>query len=249
VNVGQIFQRYFNDWQKFALVGLGALLVELAAGLIATVLGLLMMGPALVSIMRMDYLGLDIGPGQIFGMLGAMGGFAVIALVLGAVASGMANGGIMGAIVAYRRGEDVGLGTFWSYATRYFGKMILIGLIFFLIILVSAIVNLIPVLGQVVFLLWAPTALITLGLYPAYLVIHDGYGVGSAVGQGFQILKSQFGSAVLGGLIMLLFWVAFGLIGFVPVIGSLVVAIFGQPLVIYFFAERFESEVRPRLVA
>ena len=64
MNVGQIFQRYFNDWQKFALVGLGALLVELAAGLIATVLGLLMMGPALVSIMRMEYLGLDMVPAR-----------------------------------------------------------------------------------------------------------------------------------------------------------------------------------------
>lgn len=249
MNVGQVLQRYFNDWQKFALVGLGALLVELAWGIITFFLSLLMIGPAVVSMLRMDYYGLEYGPGQVFGMLGALGGVAIVALIGGVVAVGMANGGLVGSVVAYRRGEDVGLSTFWSYATRYFTKMILLGIILLAIMLVSAIVNIIPILGQLVYVLWAPVAFVTLGIYPAYLVINDGYSVGSAVGQGFQILKSQFGPSVLGGLIALLFGVIFALVGWVPVIGSLVVVIFGQPLFLYFFVERFEHDVRPYLAA
>lgn len=249
MNVGQIFQRYFNDWQKFALVGLGALLVQVAAGFITAVLGVVMVGPVIFSLISMDFMGFDPSFGRIGAMVGAMGGFFIVAMVVGVVAMGMANGGMVGAVAAYRRGEDAGLGTFWSCAVRYFGKMILLGIIYGLILLVSALVNIIPVLGQLVFLLWWPTASIVLLIYPAYLIVNDDYSVGSAVGQGFQILKSQFGPSVLGGLIMLLFIAAFGLIALVPVVGSLVVAIFGQPLLLYFFIERFEHEVRPRLAA
>jgi len=248
VNVGQLFQRYFNDWQKFALVGLGALLVQLAVGAIATIVGFIMAGPAIISMIRMDYLGLDYGPGQVLGFMGAMGGIVLVAVIAGLVGMGLANGGMVGSMVAYRRGEDVGLGTFWSYATRHFGKMIGLALIYSVIMLVTALVNIIPVFGQIVFLLWAPTSFITLGIYPAYLIINDGYSIGSAIGKGFEILKSQFGASLLGGVILLLFVAAFFLVSMVPIIGSLAIAIFGQPLVLFFFVERFESEVRPQFV-
>jgi len=249
VNVGQLFQRYLQDWQKFALVGLGTLLVQIAAAAILLIFSIGMIGTTIFSAFPMALLDLEDAPVRTFAMLGAMGGFALVALIVGVVATGMAAGGLVGSIVGYRRGEETGLGSFWSYATRHFGKMIVIFFIVFLIALVTAIVNIIPVLGQIAYFLWLPTAFTTLGVYPAYLVINDGYGPVAAVGKGLEILTSQFGPAVLGGLLMLLFWAAFGVVGLVPVIGSIAVTIFGYPLMVFFFAERFESEVRPRLVA
>ncbi len=69
--------------------------------------------------------------------------------------------------------------------------------------------------------------------------------------QGLRILERQTGQTVLGGLIMALFYLAGSLLCAVPIVnivGALFVAILGQPLVYYFFVERFESEVRPQVI-
>jgi len=243
VNLGQTFQRFFNDWQKFAWMGLGALIVQLVGGAVAMVLGVAMAGPSILSL---------IGGGRnlaVFSMLGAMTGFAVLSLVLGIVITGLTYAGLVGSVVAYRRGEEVNLNTFWAYGKQYFGKMIILGLILVGIMLVSAILLIIPVLGWIVWIVWVPVASVTLSIYPSYLVINDGYSIGDAVSTGFRVLRSLITEALIGGLIMLVFTCAFGLIASVPLLGWIVVAIFGEPLLLFFLTERFETEVRPRLAA
>lgn len=250
--MGEVFQRYFHDWQRFSLVGLGAVLAQVAGGIVAWLLGLLALGgSAGASALSMYAVGGGDGLGLVVTVIAAMGGAAVVMLVAWLVVGGLVRAGLVGAIVAYRRGEDVGFATFWSYATRYAGKMVLLGLIYGVILLVSAVVVIFPLIGQIVYLLWLPTAFVTLGIYPAYLIIHDGYGVVSAVKQGLRILERQTGQTVLGGLIMALFYLAGSLLCAVPIVnivGALFVAILGQPLVYYFFVERFESEVRPQVI-
>jgi len=249
MDLGQTFQRFFNDWQKFAWIGLGALIVQLVGGAVGAVLGLAMVGPSIFSLLRADVLGMAAGPEMAFRMVGAMAGFTVVALILGVVMTGLTNAGLVGSVVAYRRGEEVSLSTFWSYAKQYFGKMILLGLILAGIMLVSMVLLLIPVLGWIAYFVWVPTAVVTLSIYPSYLVISDDYSIGNAMSAGFRVLRSMIGEALIGGLILLVFGIAFGLVSSVPVLGWIVVAIFGQPLLFFFLSERFETEVRPRLAA
>lgn len=243
MNLGQTFQRFFNDWQKFAWMGLGALIVQLAGGAIAMVLGVALAGPSIISLIRG---GPDLA---VFSMLGAMTGFAIISLVLGVVIAGLTYAGLVGSVVAYRRGEEVNLNTFWSYAKQYFGKMIILGLILVGIMLVSSILLIIPILGWLVWIIWVPVASVTLSIYPSYLVINDDYSVGTAVSTGFQVLRSMITEALIGGAIMLVAGFVFGLIGAVPLLGWIVVAIFGEPLLLFLLTERFETEVRPKLAA
>jgi len=252
VDLGRTFQRFFRDWQQFAWAGFGALLIQLVGAAVGMVLALVGLGPSISNLIRESMSPMRLNPvGYVFpktaAVTGAFGFIAAIAIV-GLVVHGLTNAGLVGSVVAYRRGEGVNLSTFWSYATRYFGRMILIGLIFDVIIIpLSSILLFIPVLGWLVWVVWMPTAAVTLMLYPAYLTIQDDYSVGLAIGTGFRIIRSHIGEALLGAGIFVLFLIAFGLIGWIPVLGWLAVVILGQPLLYYFFSERFETEVRPQL--
>lgn len=242
-----IFKRFFSDWQKFLMMGLGPLLINIAVGLVGAVLMFALAGPALFMAIRSDMMGIVPGPGSIFGMIGAFLSVFVVLIVLGVVAYGLANAGLVGMIAGYRRGEEVSLAAFWGYATRYFGKVILLTFVFALIMILSMVMLIIPILGWIAFMVWLPTASVILGIYPAHLVVNQGYGVGDAISVGFRILRSQFGPALMSGLVMLGFGLVMGAVSMVPLVGGIVIALFGQALVTYFFIEHFEARVRPTL--
>nr|WP_245302617.1 hypothetical protein [Symbiobacterium terraclitae] len=224
-------------------MGLGALIVQLVGGAVMIILGVATMGPSILTLLAG-------GPDMAtLAVLGGMSVFALASLVLGVVAAGLVYAGLIGSVVAYRRGEEVSLSTFWSYARQYFGKMILLGIIIAVIMLVSAILLIIPILGWLVWFVWVPVASVTLSIYPAYLVINDGYSVGDALSTGFRVLRSMFVEALIGGVILLVFGLVLGLIGSVPLLGWIVVMLFGEPLLLFVLTERFETEVRPRLAA
>lgn len=247
MNFDLFLRQFFNNWQKFGLMGVGYLLVELASGVVAAIVGFVLMGGSVFSMMRADYMGYDVDPGQMVGFIGGVAGTVIISIIVAVVSTGLANAGLVGSIVGYRRGEEVSLSSFWSYATRYFGKMILIAAIFFGVMLVSMVLMIIPVLGWLALFIWVPTAMVVLAIYPSYLVISEDYSVGAAVSTGFRVLTSQFPEALLGGAILLGGSMVLGAIAAVPLIGWLAVGIFGQVLVVLFFIERFETVVRPKL--
>lgn len=247
MNVEQVFKRFFTDWQKFLMMGLGPLIINLVVIAVGFILILAMVGPMFINLIRAETMGMAHLPGMAFGMIGSFVGVFIVMMVMGLVAYALTNAGLIGSVVGYRRGEDVSLSSFWGYATRYFGKMLLLGLVIGVIMLVSMIMLIIPIIGWIAFFIWAPTAVVVLGIYPAYLIISQGYGIGDALGVGFKVLTSQFSEALISGLIMLGFGIAMGMAGMVPILGWIVATLFGQPLFTYFFIERFEAEVRPKL--
>jgi len=247
LNFDQFFREFFSNWQKFGLMGVGSFLIQLAAGVIASIIGVALMGTSMFSMIRADYMGYNVDPSQMVGFIGGMIGFVIISVIVAIVASGLANAGLVGSIVGYRRGEEVSFSSFWSYATRYFGKMILIGIILFGVMLVSMILMIIPILGWIALFIWMPTAMVTLAIYPSYLVISEDYSVGTAVSTGFRILTSQFPEALMGGAILLGMGIVMSAIGAIPLIGWLAIGIFGQALISFFFIVRFEAVVRPKL--
>lgn len=247
LNYGAVIKRFFTDWQQFGLMGVGAFLINLVAGSLGSILAGILVGPATFSLMRADLMGYHVGVGGIGALSGSFIGFALLAAVLGVVAAGLSTAGLIGSVIAYRRGEPVSLGNFWRYARRYVGKIILLGVIVGVVMMISAVVLVIPVLGWLVWIVWAPMIALNLALYPAYLVINQGYTVGDAVGTGFRIISGHCKEALIGALIFLGIGVVIGIVSTVPLVGWLAAGIFGQPLLAYFFVERFEAEVRPKL--
>lgn len=247
LNFDRFFREFFTNWQKFGLMGLGSFLVELAAGVIASIIGVVLMGTSAITLIRADYMGWDVDPSQMAGFIGGSISFVLISVIVAIVASGLANAGLVGSIVAYRRGEEVSLGSFWTYATQYFGKMIMIGVILFGVMLVSMILMIIPIIGWLALFIWGPTAMVVLAIYPSYLVVSEGYSVGQAVSTGFRVLTSQFPEALMGGAILLGLGIVMTAISAIPLIGWLAIGIFGQVLIAFFFIERFEAVVRPKL--
>ncbi len=251
MNFDRFFKQVGSDWQQFGLMGVGPLLLGLGTAFVMGVLGVALLGPGIIAMIRADQFG-GPGPGEMFAFFGSFAGFFVVALVVGVISSSLTHAGLVGTVVGYRRGERVSLAGFWHYATAHFGKMILLGLILagltILGVIVSAILLIIPPVGVLALMLVQFVVTLNLGLYPAYLIIAEGRGVGEAVGIGFKVITDHIGEALLGSLILFGFLIAAGMIGAVPVIGWIVVAVFAQPLITYFFIERFETEVRPKLM-
>ncbi|MFZ5824542.1 MAG: hypothetical protein ACOY94_09460 [Bacillota bacterium] len=247
MNFEAIFKRFINDWQKFLMMGLGPLIVNFAVGAIGTVIMLVLVGPSIFNLIRMDAMGMAPSSGSMFGLIGSFVGAFVVMMLVAVVAFGLSTAGLMGSVAGYRRGEEVSIGSFWGHATRHYGKVILIGLILGVIMMVSMILMIIPVLGWLAMAVWGPTAAVVLGLYPAHLAVNAGMSVGDSVGAGFKVLTAHFKEALIGGLIMLGFGIALSMIGMIPLVGWIVGMLFGQPLITYFFVERFELEVRPKL--
>lgn len=247
MNLEAVIKRFFSDWQQFGMMGLGAFLINAGAGIIGSILMVVVMGPSLFSLFRAEAMGLGFGPGALFALFGSLFGVMIVFAIIGIVASGLSNAGVVGSVSGYRKGQPVSLGSFWQYATRYFGKMIGLGFLFGLIMMVSTLINIIPILGWIAFLLWLPVAAVALLLYPAHLIVSRNMGVGDALGVGFRLLTSQFKETFISGMLMLLIGIVLGIISWIPLVGWLVVAAFAQPFIIYFFAERFEHEVAPKL--
>jgi len=248
------FDRFFkqvgNDWQQFGLMGIGPLLIGIVTSMVMAVISIILMGPGIFAMIRAEQFG-GPGPGDLFAFFGSFAGFFILALAVGAISGGLSYAGLVGSVVGYRRGERASLGAFWQHATRHFGKMVLLGLIVAAIMLVamllSAVLLIIPPLGILVMLLVPGLITLNLGLYPAYLIIAEDRPVTEAVGIGFRLITSHFVDTLLGTLIFWGFLLATGAVAAVPVIGWIVTAVFAQPLITYFFIDRFELEVRPKL--
>lgn len=238
----QVFQRFFRDWQQFGMIGLGAFLVILAAGAASWAVGLVLTGPSLFALAMGG--GLE---GSLLALFGAFFAYFVIMTVVYVIAGGLSNAGVVGSVLGYRKGEPVSLGTFWSHATRHYGKLILLGFLFALIMLVSGIINVVPLLGQLAYLIWLPVAAVALAIYPAHLIVSRNLGVGEALGIGFQLITGHFKETFVSGMILLLLGLVMGVVGFIPIIGWIAIGIFAQPLVVFLFVERFEAEVAPKL--
>ncbi|MFZ5814598.1 MAG: hypothetical protein ACOY93_04790 [Bacillota bacterium] len=240
-------KRFTADWQQFLMMGVGPLIVNIGVVIAGLFLGLIIMGPSLLSLISAGAGGMEPSAGALAGLVGSAFGLVILMVILGVVAYGLTNAGLLGVVDGYRRGEEVTLGGFWSSATRHFGKVILLNLVFGLIMLLSAVMMIIPVLGWIALVIWVPTASVALAIYPAYLIVTQEYSVGDAISFGFRLLTTQFKEAVIGGVILLAFGIALGAINFIPFIGFLVGLLFGQPIIYYFFVERFETEVRPKM--
>lgn len=248
MNVDVVLKRFFNQWQQFALVGVGAFLVQMGAGVLATLLTIVVAGPALImgflSPMSSDF---GFSGGGLLGMIAAFAGLFLGLIVIGVIASGMSFAGMVGSVAGHRRGEEVTLGGFWVHAKAHFGKLILLSILLTLTMMLSMILVLIPILGWIALLIWGPMAFIHLFIYPAYLIVTQSMGVTEAYGVGFRVITSQFGEAVVASLIFLLISLCIWIIAFIPILGAVAAVIFVEPFIIYFFTERFESNVRPKL--
>lgn len=247
------WERFVSDWKSFAAMALGLLTVSLVVGLLSflvtAVAGVGMLYPFFSTDPQVFENPLFLLPiiGQFFSV------FAIIGVIMVACAA-YVSGGLYGSVVAYRRGEPVGVGLFWREGARHFWRML------GLFILGTAIVAAVQLLGQAIPLIGVfLVLLITPGLnlyfitYPAYLVVADGRGVLQALGQMFVLLGRRPVEAVLATLVYWIFALVLtvgGLIIFIPIIGFLVyfaVAMLAGPFFTYYAYERFETNLRQHM--
>lgn len=225
---------------------------------VMVILAVATIGPGLLStIQSTAMMGAEPDPMMLFQMVGSFFLFFAIAMVVGLVVGGLIFGGMLGTVVAYRRGEQVSLGLFWEYATRYFGRflglMFLAGLINFGISIASMILMIIPVVGWLAGMLIQLTATVYLSIYAGYLIVSEEMGVMDAIGASFRALFRNIGEAALAGLVFLGMSFAVGitaLINIIPLIGQVIflgVILMYMPFITYYFIERFETNVRPTL--
>lgn len=250
MNLELVVKRFLNQWQQFALIGVGGFLVQAVYGFVALFLGILVAGPTvLIAFSSASMRAMNGFPseGGILGMLAAFGLLFILLLVGGVVTSGLIGAGMVGSVAAHRRGEEVSLGSFWAHAKAHWSKVALLSLLVALTMLVSMILLVIPVLGWIAMLIWGPIVFIHLYIYPAYLIVTQSMGVTDAFGVGFRVITTQFAEAVIAGLFSLAISVIVWILAFIPLLGVIAALIFVQPFTLYFFTERFETVVRPKL--
>lgn len=249
----QAWSRLTGDWRSFGVMALGPFLMGIAIGLVGTIGLLVAAGSSLYAIGSLSR-------GSSAGLFGLIGGLGLYGLILAAAAlcgGALSSGGLIGSVVAYRNGESVSLGLFWSHATRHFGSFlglsVLLGLIMMVLSVVAIPLLLIPLIGQLVMLAVYLACGLYLGIYPGYLIVADGLGTMAAVGASFKALTRNYNEAGMG-LLTLLGFAAVMMLGFVlnmiPLIGTIVwmgIIYVGMVFSCYYFAERFEANVRPLL--
>lgn len=248
----QTWDRFKQDWKTFGVMGLGPLLLSLGAGLIMIVIAFVTLGGGVLAMASAAGMGMEPDVTDLFSILGQFMLFFVIALVVGLTVGAMSYAGLVGTVVAYRRGEPVGLGTFWNYATRYWvrflGLLLLSGLAG---LVIQFVLVWIPVLGPLAAVFANLVLSLYLGFYPAYLVITEGQGVLDAMGQSVRGLVRGIGEAALAALVYCLFglvMILIGLVNVVPLLGQLIwlaCILLCMPLMAYYGIERFETNVRP----
>lgn len=247
MNLEQVFKRFVSDWQQFGMMGLGAFLVNLVGFGIAAILGTVLAGPGLYALLAASALGGIPDFGAILSLIGSLFVFFLLLMVVGVVTGGLSSAGILGSVLGYRRGEAVSLASFWSYATKHYGKLILLGFLYSVIMMLTLLINIIPLLGTLVYLVWMPVSMVALLIYPAHMMVSRGMGVGEAFSVGFRLLTGQFKPTFISGMILLGLFLVSYVVNMIPLIGWVVTGFLLQPLVTYLFVERFEVEVAPTL--
>jgi hypothetical protein len=247
----QVWNRFTRNWKDFATLGAGPAIVFAGVGLVMLVLVLVTVGPGIFAMIT--------NPGRYgtLGILSMVGGallFFFMAIVLGVPAGSFVYGGLMGSVVAYRRGEPAALATFWAMGKRYFTRFLGLSALTWVGMVVLTIVtsplSKIPGLGPLISSALQSIVIVNLALYPAYLMVSEQVPMMDAIGTGFRIITQNVQEACLSGLMMMAFSWALVIIGVIPVLGQIALlglAVVYGPLTVYYFAERFETNVRPSL--
>ena len=267
-----VWQRFRQNWQQFGMMGVGPLLVFIALALIFFLIFAAVFGAAIFSLIGAGMSGRPPVTTDVFhfvaGLLLAIPLFIVAELA----ASALVYGGLMGSIVAFRRGEPVSLGRFWREAGRLFWPFVLLFVLLTATIFAVGLVLMIPAMLVIVpsmmvapfvaiplaILLFYPLLFLVMGvvitnlaIYPAYLVAGGEMEVWTAYSHGWQNIGRHFGEALLGGLVFCLFGLVsavVSLVNFIPVLGQLAylaAMVFFGPLLVFYFTERYEQKVRP----
>jgi hypothetical protein len=145
----QVWNRFTEDWKSFALLAIGPALGSMALSATLVVLGLITVGSSIVAVATGRY---GYSDARVLGMLGGMAVFLLLSMVVMVIGTTLVHGGLVGSVVAYRRGETPSLPAFWAHAKRNFGRflglMILTWVsIVVVVIVISPVVGALPIIG------------------------------------------------------------------------------------------------------
>lgn len=249
------WEKFVADWKSFAIMALGLLISYLVIAVVAAFASLSVVVRLLMSIPDLDYLGYYLDdPEYLLPLLGQFGFTLLVLVIVSVLVTAFMAGGLMGSLVAYRRGEAVTLGLFFNLGKRYWVRMLGIVGIATAISCVLMLLLVIPFLGCVLVVLAFPLVVVYCGFYPWYMVVAEEKGALDAIGASFRALTRDFKEAAMGGgvclLMCLVVWLASVVVVFIPLVGPLAVialAYLSMTLIAHYFIDRFEIRVRPVL--
>lgn len=173
---------------------------------------------------------------------------------VGAAVGSFTMGGLVGSLVAYRRGEAVAVPLFFDLGLRYWGRMLGLAGVALLLSLAVSLLLIIPPIGFLALVLASPLVAIYCGFYPAYLIVAEEMGVTRAIGACVGALGRNFKEAVMGGGLLLFMYVVLGMgclvAAFIPLVGPIAdvaLACLGMVVIVYYYTDRFEANIRPLL--
>ena len=234
----QVWNRLLRDWKAFLVLGVSPALMWVV-----------MMTVIVIAVVS------AIGTDPSADSLSAAASLPVLLLAIAIALPGQAfvGGGLVGSVVAYRRGERASVALFWSYGSQYFARFI--GLVF-MSGLIGGVVNVVTMvlpsgLDSLVGSVLQCTLIVSLVIYPAYVIASEGASLSEGLAVGMRILRENVREACTGGLMLLAFtWgvLLTVVINIIPLAGQVAwlgILLIAAPFTTYYFAERFETNVRP----
>ncbi len=189
-----------------------------------------------------------------FALAGVLGAFVLIALV-GFVLYPLAWGGQAAAVRDVLAGATVQVGHFFQSATRFYARLLVYSILVGLTWFAFAIINVIPVLGQVLFFV----AAICLGpaflFFAPYALVSEELTASAAYRLAWRCVTRRFTEVLVSGLVLTGLGIALSilsaLMGLVPVLGTLMhlaMAAAATPFLLLYMAMRYTAGIRPHLV-
>lgn len=247
------WERFTADWKSFAVIALGHFLAWL-------IVRVPLEGPVMYVEMHLTMLlsrhpvGYVLRGGPSFWRMMPVEVVALVLLIVGVLVMAFAVAGTMGSLVAYRRGEAITLGLFFRLAWRYWARMLGLTGLNCAILLLVLLLMIIPLIGCLALLLVSPLVCVYGCIYPSYMIVAEEKGVREAIGASLTALTLDLKEAAVGGgtwaLAFLAIAVSCLILGLVPLVGrvaSAALMYFANVVIIYYFTERFETNVRPLL--
>lgn len=183
-------------------------------------------------------------------MLGALALMMLVALLLYPL-------GMAGQVAAVRQvlaGAAPEPGRFFTDALTYYGRLLAYLVLVGVTWLAIALINLLPILGTIIFLL----AGLVLGpaflFFGPYALVAENLSATGAYAMAWRAITRRFGATLVAGLVLVGIGIVFALInaivGMLPLVGwlvSLALTAAFTPFLILYMAMRFLAEVRPHL--
>lgn len=249
------WERFVADWKTFANIALGILVTYMIMVAVSICAGLSMAVSVLMSVPDLEYLEYYMeDPTYLLPLMGQFGFLFVLLMIAGVVVGALMMGGLMGSLVAYRRGEAISVPLFFTLGRRYWGRMLAIIGLATLINVTPLLLMFLPVLAILVSVLATPLVVLYCVYYPAYLVVAEEKSVVQAFGASFKALARDVKEAAVGAGILLLMYLALGLVSglfvFIPLVGAVAtfaLGCLGATVIADYFIDRFEAKIRPLL--